>query len=207
MRADARALDVSALPTHAFGHRAPLWWALLLLVVIESTGMGLLLVSYFYLRGNQTHDWPLSFVGRPALHWAAAQLGLLVASYGPMVLSVRAARRERLGPTRAWLAIATALGAAMLVARAFEIARIPIRWDAHAFGSLFWMIFGVHVSHVLTGVLESAMMLALFFFRPRQVEEKHFGDVEASALLWYLSVLEWIPCFGILYLEPWLRAR
>ena len=32
-----RVLDVEALPTHAFGHRDPLWWAVILLVCIEGT--------------------------------------------------------------------------------------------------------------------------------------------------------------------------
>jgi cytochrome c oxidase subunit 3 len=202
----AMALDVSQLPSHAFGARSPLWWALLLLVAIESTAMGLLIVSYFYLRGND-QQWPPSFAGTAALRLAVIQVVALAVSYPAMVLAVRAARSKRFHATRAWLLIATLLGTLMLVIRAFELPRIEVRWDSNAYGSLFWMIFGVHVTHVLTGVLESAMMLALFYFRPRRVEEKHFGDVEASALLWYLSVLEWIPAFAILYLEPVLRAR
>src|SRR3954470_14035242 len=95
-------LDVSGLPPHAFGHRAPLWWGVLLLVAIESTAMGLLLVSYFYLRGDYTL-WPPVSIGRPALRLAIAQAILLGASYAPMVLAVRAARDERRGATRAWL--------------------------------------------------------------------------------------------------------
>lgn len=67
------------------------------------------------------------------------------------------------------------------------------------------MTFGLHVTHVLTGVLESAMMLALFWIGP--IEDKHFEDVEASALLWYFTVLEWAPAFAILYLEPALSGR
>jgi cytochrome c oxidase subunit 3 len=197
-------LDVSRLPTHAFGHRSPLWWGVLLLVAIESTAMGLLLVSYFYLRGG-ADVWPPTSIGAPARRLATIELALLAASYLPMVLSVRAARRQRLRPTRAWLVIATVLASAMLVTRAFEIPLVPFRWDDDAHGSIFWMTFGLHVTHVLTGVLENAMLIALFWIGP--VEEKHFGDVEASALLWYFSVLEWVPGFAILYLEPLLSQR
>jgi cytochrome c oxidase subunit III len=198
------AYDVSGLPTHAFGHRAPLWWGVLLLVAIESTAMGLLLVSALYVRGN-FDVWPPSRIGRPAFVLAVIQAILLGLSYLPMWLSVRAARAQKLRPTRAWLLVATLLGAAMLVVRAFEIPRIGFRWDTNAFGSVFWMTFGLHVTHVLTGVLESAMMLALFWIGP--VEDKHFEDVEASALLWYFTVLEWAPAFAILYLEPALSGR
>ncbi len=93
----------------------------------------------------------------------------------------------------------------MLAVRALEIPRIPFRWDDHAWGSIFWMTFGLHVAHVLTGVLENTMLIALLYTGP--VEEKHYGDVEASALLWYFSVLEWAPAFAILYLGPLVFPR
>jgi cytochrome c oxidase subunit 3 len=197
-------LDVSGLPAHAFGHRDPMWWGVLLLVAIEGTAMGLLLVSTLYLRGNY-QLWPPSPIGHPALRLATVQLALLLASYPAMVLCVRAARRQQLRPTRGWLIAATALGLAMLVVRAFEIPLIPFRWNTNAYGSLFWMTFGLHVSHVLTGVLEDAMLIALLFKGP--LEEKHFADIEATGLLWFFAVLEWIPAFFILYLHPLLDAR
>jgi cytochrome c oxidase subunit 3 len=197
-------LDVSGLPGYAFGYRDPVWWGVLLLVAIEGTAMGLLLVSALYVRGN-FQFWPPVSIGHPALRLATLELILLAASYLPMVMCVRASRREQLRPTRAWLIAATVLGAAMLIVRGFEVPRIPFRWDSNAYGSLFWMTFGVHVSHVLTGVLENGMMIALLLKGP--VEQKHFADVEATALLWYFSVLEWVPAFAIIYLQPLLDSR
>jgi cytochrome c oxidase subunit 3 len=192
-------IDVSGLPTTAFGHRAPLWWGVILLIAIESTAMSLLLVSYFYVRGN--YDvWPPTPTSPVVLRLAIVQAILLALSMAPMVRCVRAARGEQLRPTRLWLIIATALGAAMLIVRGFEFAYLPFRWDEHAYGSIFWMVLGLHVTHLLTGVLENLMMIALLFKGP--VEQKHFGDIEASALLWFFSVLEWAPAFAILYLEP-----
>ena len=195
----APVLDVSGLPTHAFGHRAPLWWGVILMVAIEATAMGLLLVSYFYVRGN--YDvWPPTPLSPAAFRLAVIEALILAASFPAIVICARAARREQLAPTRRWLVVATALGAAMLVVRGFEIPNIPFHWAQHAYGSVFWMIFGLHIAHVLTGVLENAMLIALLWTGP--VEKKHFGDIEASALLWYFVVLEWVPAFAILYLEP-----
>jgi cytochrome c oxidase subunit 3 len=197
-------LDVSRLPSYAFGFRDPVWWGALMMVAIESTAIGLLLVSYFYIRGN--YDvWPPSPMAPAALRLAIIEAALLFTSFLPMVLSVRAARRHQLVPARRWLMTATALGAAMLVVRAFEIPLIPFRWDSHAYGSVFWMTFGVHITHVVTGVFENAVMIAVLLLGP--VEKKHFSDIEASALLWYFSVLEWVPGFAILYVEPLLRSR
>ena len=199
----AQALDVSALPSHAFGIRNPIWWGLLLLVAIEGTAMGLLLVSAIYLRGD-ADVWPPSTVGPAALRLALIEAALLGASTLPMVWAVRAARAERLRPARGWLVVATLLAVAMLVLRALENPRVAFRWDSHAFGSVFWMTLGVHITHVVTGVLENALLIALFFTGP--VERKHYADLEASALLWYLSVLEWAPAVFIFYGAPALRA-
>lgn len=195
----APVLDVSGLPTHAFGHRAPLWWGVILMVAIEATAMGLLLVSYFYVRGN--YDvWPPTPLSPAVFRLAVIEALILGASFPAMVICARAARREQLAPTRTWLVVATVLGTAMLVVRGFEIPNIPFHWAQHAYGSVFWMIFGLHIAHVLTGVLENAMLIALLWKGP--IEKKHFGDIEASALLWYFVVLEWVPAFAILYLEP-----
>jgi cytochrome c oxidase subunit III len=197
-------VDVSGLPAYAFGVRDSMWWGALLLVVIEASAMALMLVSTLYLRGN--YDvWPPVPVGRPALRLAVVQLVLLAASALPMLASVRAARRQRLRPARLWLVVATALGVAMLVVRGFEIPRIQFRWDANAYGSAFWMTFGLHVTHVVTGVIENLVMTALFFMGP--VERKHFGDLEASSLLWFFTVIEWFPAFAILYVVPLLQGR
>jgi cytochrome c oxidase subunit 3 len=194
-----RSLDVSGLPSHAFGHRAPLWWGVLLMVAIEATTMALLLVSYLYLRGNEDAWRPVRLTW-PVLQVAVVQMGLLLGSVVPTVAAVRAARAGQLRSTRTRLLTATLLGAAMLLLRYLEIRLLPFRWDTDARGSLFWMTFGLHTAHVLTGVLENAMMLVLLYRGP--VEEKHFGDIEAAALLWYFSVFEWVPAMALLYLDP-----
>ena len=200
-RTGPRSIDVSGLPSHAFGHRAPLWWGLLLMVAIEATTMALLLVSYLYLRGNE-EAWRTVRLGWPVLDLALVQMGLLAASVLPTVWAVQAARAGRLLATRRRLLIATVMGALMLALRCLEIRWLPFRWDSDARGSVFWMVFGLHTAHVLTGVLENAMLLALLYRGP--VEKKHFGDVEATALLWYFCVLEWVPALALLYFDPLL---
>lgn len=199
-----RNIDVSALPTHALRARSLIWWGAVLLVCIESTMMGLLLVSYFYLRGN-FQVWPPSGVGDRAFRLASVQALLLFASAAPMGLCVRAARRQQLRLMRTTFVVGTLLAAALLVLRGFEMQALPFRWDANAYGSMFWLILGLHTMHVGTGVIENAVLAALLFVGP--VEKKHFPDVEASVVLWWLLVLEWIPGFAILYLEPIFLPR
>ena len=52
-----RTIDVSHLPEEAFGERSPVWWGNTLMLLIESSTVAILLVTYFYLRMN-FQQWP-----------------------------------------------------------------------------------------------------------------------------------------------------
>ena len=56
-RPQPRRLDVSPLPTHAFGHRSVMWWATMCMIAIEGTAFALAITSYLYLKGRVPH-WP-----------------------------------------------------------------------------------------------------------------------------------------------------
>ena len=46
------AIDVSALPTHAFGPRSLMWWATMCMIAIEGMAFALAISSYLYLKGG-----------------------------------------------------------------------------------------------------------------------------------------------------------
>jgi cytochrome c oxidase subunit 3 len=146
-------------------------------------------------------------VGPAAFDLAAAQMALLLLSLVPTILMNRAAVRERFAPARAYLVAATLLAALATLLRALELPRIAFRWDQHAFGSAFWMTLGIHVTHLLSGVVEFAMLLALMSFGRARFEKKHFTDVQASGMLWYFVVIEWAIVYPVLYLMPIAATR
>lgn len=194
------ALDVSHLKPYALGARDPIWWGTALLVAIEATVFGLLGVSYYYIRPN-VDVWPPSggAVGPVGLGAAGVGLALLLASCAPMTLSRHAAEREQLGPTRAWLLVATLLGAASLAARYVEYRALPFRWDTHAYGSLFWTLLGFHTLHLLTATIENFVFLAMLYFD--RVEKKHFSDIDSTGLYWFFIAGALVPIDAVLYLE------
>jgi heme/copper-type cytochrome/quinol oxidase subunit 3 len=194
-------LDVAALPSHGFGARSTVIWGALLAIAMEATVMALMAVSFVYYRGNY-QVWPPSGVGPAAFDLAAAQMAVLLASLVPTVLMNRAAVRERFAPTRAYLVTATVASFVVAVLRALELPRIAFRWDQHAYGSAFWMAVGIHVTHILSGAVEFALLLALMTVGRHRFEKKHFSDVQASGLLWYFVVIEWVIVYPVLYLMP-----
>jgi heme/copper-type cytochrome/quinol oxidase subunit 3 len=181
-----------------------MWWGAVLLVAIESTMMGLALVSYFYLRGN--YDvWPPSGVGDAAFRWGAAATAVTVGSLLPNLMLARAARRGDVRAGRLNLLLTTLLGAGALWLRSRELASVPFRWDTHAYGSLYWITLGLHTFHIVTGMIENVLLLTLLYRGP--IEKKRVEDMEASSILWAMVGLEWIPGFLVLYLDPIFLAR
>jgi cytochrome c oxidase subunit 3 len=196
-----QSLDVSTLPSHAFGLRSALVWASLLAIAIEGTMMALALVSFVYYRGNY-QIWPPTGVGHAAFGLAAAQMLVLLLSVLPTILMNRAAVREHFHDTRRWLLVATLFSVLVTVLRALELPRIEFRWDQHAYGSAFWLLLGIHITHIGSGVVDFAMTAALMYVGRHRFEKKHFVDVESAGILWYFVVVEWAIAYPVLYLLP-----
>jgi cytochrome c oxidase subunit 3 len=196
-------LDVSGLPTIAFGPRAPLWWGVVGLLAIEGTALAMLGAAYLYVRRNVV-DWPPAGTGLPALGAATGELLVLLVSLVPMILVDRAARREQYLPVTAGLAAMTAFGLASLGLRALQFAgALGTRWDTDVYGSIVWLLLGMHAAHVITSTVENALVLAVLLVGP--VEGKNYVDAHVNALFWYFVVGTWAVVYALVYLAPrWL---
>ena len=193
------ALDVSHLPTSAFGARTPVWWAVWGLIVIESTMFAILVASYLYLRLD-ADTWPPVGTPRPGLTAATLNVGVLVLSLAPMAWVQRAAYRHARVSVLAGLALSALLGLVAIAVRVLEFRALGCRWDSHAYGSLTWSILAMHFGHLVASVLETFLLAVLFMNRP--IEAKHFGDAEVNALYWYFVVGAWLPLYVLVFFGP-----
>jgi heme/copper-type cytochrome/quinol oxidase subunit 3 len=197
-----RALDVSGLPTHAFGHRDPLWWAVVLLVAIEGTMLVLLAVSYFYIR-DRTTPFPPAHVAHRIAWIATLELAVWIASAVPTYWSGRAAIAGDVQGMRRHLIAATLLGVVAASLRWYEFHLLPFRWDAHAYGSVVWAFLGLQWTHALTGIGENLLYIAVLLIGP--VEHKHRVDIEVSTPLWYFVIAGAALAWAVVFLEVLLR--
>jgi cytochrome c oxidase subunit 3 len=97
------ALDVSDLPSSAFGHHSVMWWATMCMVAIEGTAFALAITSYLYLKGRVPH-WPPTGAA-PDLLWGSVNVAILLASALPNALAKKAAERFDLSGVRLWMAV------------------------------------------------------------------------------------------------------
>ncbi len=199
-----RVLDVSALPSYAFGHRSTIWWGVLGAEAIEGTMLALLLASWFYVRGN-SQAWPPAGVGARVEHLAALEVVLLAASALPTHLANGAALEGDLRKLRRWLVVLLACAIACLGVRAALLWSLPFKWYLDAYASVLWGVVVMNTIHGLTGVGETAVLLAVAFLGP--FEKEHLVDAHASGFLWYFVVFTWIPLWFLLFEAPGLLRR
>ena len=84
--------------------------------------------------------------------------------------------------------------------RGFEFATLNCLWSTNAYGSVVWMLLGLHTTHIATDVLDTAVLTTLLFTGP--LEEKRFVDVSENAMYWYFVVFTWIPVYAVIYIAP-----
>ena len=193
-----RELDVSGLPTFAFGHRALTWWCTWSLILMEGGMFVVLFGAYFFLR-TPVPDWPPG-VAYPRPFWGTVNLAIILLSCVPNYFQKKAAESLDLRGVRVWLAVLIAFAAAATVVRFFEFGSLNCRWDQNAYGSAVWVIMGAHLLHLITDLLDSLVLMALMLVGP--VEGKRFVDVSENAVYWYFVVALWVPTYVVIYWVP-----
>lgn len=190
-----RALDVAGLPTVVFGHRSLMWWGTLGVMAIEGTVFALAVMAYFYLRSHQ-ETWPLSALP-PDLLWGTINTSVMLASFWPAHLAKKAAERLDLRGVRLWLVVSVVFGVAFTVIRAWEFATLNVRWDSSAYGSVVWLLLGLHTVHILTDLMDTIVLTVLFFTGP--LDGKRYVDVSENSFYWYFVVATWLPLYFVIY--------
>lgn len=195
---DALTIDVRALPTYVFSHRSLTWWSTMGLMLIEGTVFAIGVMTYFYLR-SLSSSWPMAATP-PALRWGTLNTVILIVSLWPNQLAKRAAEKEDRQGARLWLSVCVVLSIAFLVVRGFEFSTLNANWYTNAYGSVVWLLLGLHTTHLITDTVDTAVLAVLLFTGP--FEGKRFVDVSENALYWYFVVLSWLPIYAVIYWAP-----
>lgn len=192
-------IDVAHLPNLVQKSRAPLWWAMVLLLVIESMVFGTLVVSYFYLRMNHV-EWPPAGVDPPELLLPTLNTLFLLASSIPVHLADKGITEGKVRRLVWGMVIAAAMAALFLILKVVEYSDVSYRWDDHAYGSIVWLIVGFHSAHVLS-VVAKTVVVAVLGARGYFNRERNLG-VQINGLYWHFVVAVWLPLYAVIYWAP-----
>ena len=187
--------DVSGLPDHAFGVSMTPTWGTFGFMLLEGTGFALAAGTYLYLVWLNP-QWPLADKP-PDLLWSSLLTAVLLVSVWPNQIAKKSATSEDLPKVRRDLVIMSLVSIVVLAIRAFEFGTLNVRWDQNAYGSIVWVLLGLHTAHILTDAIDTFVLTALMF--TRHVNGKRFSDVEDNAFYWDFVVLSWLPIYGLIY--------
>lgn len=190
--------DVSGLPTWGFGSSMTTWWSTLAFCLLEGVAFVLAAGVYLYLYAINS-DWPMA--AAPPDVWVSSALTLLlVLSAWPNVRVKKAALNCDKKAVQIWLVVMCLVGVVLLAIRAWEFVHLNVRWDSNAYGSVVWLILGLHTTHLATDLADTIVLTALFF--TRHGHSRRYSDVEDNAVYWNFVILSWLPLYALVYWTP-----
>jgi cytochrome c oxidase subunit 3 len=200
-------LDVSQLPATAFDTRSPLWWGNTLLLFIETAMFGILVALYFSVMMN-TSPFPPPRVDRmPVLHNSAPDLFLPTIGFAVLLISLipgiwldLSARKRDAGAIRIAVVVTLLFNLAAIIIRYYEYDSLHFKWNDNAYGSITWMILGMHMLHLFVMFAEDTYLTLWTYIKG--VDEKHAIDLTVTAVYWYWIVGIWIPLYLLIYIVP-----
>jgi cytochrome c oxidase subunit 3 len=123
---------------------------------------------------------------------------LLVASSVTLQIGVRAIRRDRERTMLVWLGLTILLGAGFLGLQLYDYSLLGFGVRDGIFGSLFYVMTGLHMAHVFGGVVFLALVLVQG--AGGQLTYAHHDSIEAGSIYWHFVDVVWICLFTTFYL-------
>jgi len=171
-------------------------------IVSDACTFGAFLFAYGYMRIGAP-VWGTPF-GISSVVNGMVMTAVLLSSSLTMLAAVRAAQASTKTKTNKWLGITMLLGAIFAALHLREwIKLIGEGWrlfhnptgGATQFGACFFSVTGLHLTHVITGVI--ALAFVVRGFNQGRYDESH---VETAGLYWHFVDLVWMFVFPLMYL-------
>jgi cytochrome c oxidase subunit 3 len=172
-----------------------------LFIISDAITFGAILFAYGYLR-NASPDWPTPF--ESASIWNALLMTfILVTSSLTVLIAVKAAQDNDRARAFRWTMITAVMGilfTALHMREWFDLIGKGVRlfqnpWGAPLFGATFFSITGLHMAHVMGGVV--ALIVVGLLYRRGSYSAKH---VEILSLYWHFVDMVWMFVVPLVYL-------
>jgi len=155
-----------------------------------------LFAAYFTLRGAND-PWPPQGAELATARTAVATAVLLGSSF-TMHLAVRASEGGDRPRAVRWLVVTMAMGAVFLANQALEYAELPFSISSHAYGSIFYVMTGLHGLHVIGGILFMAAVVGVIAGPSSRAPSG--STVTVCAYYWHFVDVVWVAMFATVYL-------
>jgi len=174
-----------------------------LFIISDSLTFSALLFAYTYSRVANP-DWPKPFHFSPSIIFSSIMTFCLLSSSLTMVMAVHAMNHGNRKSAFKWILGTMVGGAAFVVLHLSEWMNLinnegvtPFHnpWDVPLFGATFFALTGLHMTHVIIGLIYLGI-IAQAVIRGKFKYE----DVEVAGLYWHFVDLVWMFIFPLVYL-------
>jgi cytochrome c oxidase subunit 3 len=182
--------------------------AMWLFILSDSCTFGALLFAYGYLRTGSP-DWPTPFKFFPSILNVIIMTFVLITSSLTMLGAVDASKAGDKSKTARWMGITIALGTLFAILHIREwigmihegVRLFQNPWGSPLFGASFFGITGLHLLHVISGVIAMAVVARGYVRGSLKA-----GHVESTALYWHFVDLVWMFVVPLVYLMSIARS-
>ncbi len=173
-----------------------------LFIISDAVTFGALLFGYGYLR-IASSDWPTPFKFNPSIVNVLTMTVVLITSSLTMLGAVDSAKTGDKAKTNRFLWSTILLGvifAGLHIREWFGLIDEGVRlfqnpWGSPLFGATFFAITGLHLLHVISGVV-ALIVISRGFSRGWLTA----GHVETTGLYWHFVDLVWMFVVPLIYL-------
>jgi len=174
-----------------------------LFLISDSLTFAALLFSYTYSR-MANPNWPTPFHFSPGIVFSSIMTLCLLSSSLTMVMAVQAMNLGNRKAAGGWILATMAGGLAFVVLHLSEWRNLILHehitpfdnpWGVPLFGGTFFALTGLHMTHVIIGIVYLAIICQAVLrgkFKPE--------DVEVAGLYWHFVDLVWMFIFPLVYL-------
>jgi cytochrome c oxidase subunit III len=170
---------------------------MVLFVASEAMFFAAFFAAYFVIRSTAT-TWPPRGIEHLKIDIASILTVILVASSATVQLSLRSIRHGQLRASLAWLGTTIGLGVTFLALQLYDYSQLGFGLKDGTFGTLFYVMTGIHMAHVFGGVV----FLALVFGQGAGglLSRSRHDPLAAGAIYWDFVDVVWLCLFTVFYL-------
>jgi cytochrome c oxidase subunit 3 len=156
-----------------------------------------LFAAFFTIRAQAGGNWPPQGTHLDTARGIAFTL-VLVSSSFTMQYAVHQVEWRQRKSARRWIVATFILGFAFLANQAVEWVTITTRWTTNSYGSLFFIMTGLHGLHVFLGLV--AMVFLLGRMRgDAPGDPGELSAVQGVSYYWHFVDIVWIGLFSCLF--------
>jgi len=152
--------------------------------------------GYFTIKANAP-EWPPAGTPHLKIDIASILTVILVISSITVQMSLRSIRSGARNRSTVWLGVTILLGILFLSLQLYDYSQLGFGLKDGVFGTLFYVMTGIHMAHVIGGVV----FLALVFGQARRgrLSATHHDPLAAGAIYWDFVDVVWLCLFIVFY--------